>query len=65
MKPINIARFVRVFAFLALITLAIQVKLGNMDDYMWVAVWVSLMLLYMFVVSFQLIAEHKKEQQNP
>jgi hypothetical protein len=64
MKPINIARMVRVFAPLAMLTIGLEVKLGNMDDYMWVAALVNLMLLYMFIMSFAIIDEYKKHE-NP
>lgn len=65
MKPINVARFMRVFSFVAMMTLAIEVKLGHLDDNMWVFPLVSLVLLYMHIVSWSLIDAYKKEQQNP
>lgn len=63
MKPITIAKLVRVFAPIAMITLAIETKLGHMDEFIWVPALVNIMLLYMFIVSWSLIDEYKKEQQ--
>jgi hypothetical protein len=63
MKPINVARFLRVFAPLAMLTIGFEVKLGHMDDYMWVAALVNLLMLYIFIMSWSLIDEYKKEQK--
>lgn len=63
MKPINVAKFLRVFSFVAMMTLALEVKLGHFDECMWVFPLVSLVLLYMHIVSWSLIDEYQKEQQ--
>lgn len=63
MRSLLVAKLVRVFAPLAMITMGIETKLGHMDDYIWVPALVNLMLLYMFIMSFAIIDEYKKEQK--
>lgn len=63
MKPINVARFLRVFAFVALITLGIEVKLGHADDCMWVFPLLAFLLLYMFIISNSLIEQYKQDER--
>lgn len=63
MKPINVARFVQVFSVIATCTLLINIKLGNLDDHMWVAPVVSLALLASLIISTELIETYQQEQQ--
>lgn len=46
-----------------MMTLALEVKLGHFDECMWVFPLVSLVLLYMHIVSWSLIDEYQQEQQ--
>lgn len=65
MKPINVARFVRVFSILAVFTLALEVKLGHFDDSMWVFPVVALMLLFTMITTTQLIHDYKQQDKPP
>lgn len=55
---------VRVFAPLAMIILAIEVKLGHMNDIMWETTIMSIVLLCVFILSWAIIDEYKKHE-NP